>query len=93
MIRSFRDPRVLQILDGKVPKRFPPDFLRAAERRLNMLDLATTIADLTAPPSNCLERLSGDRAGQWSIRINRQWRICFRWEDDGAHDVEIVDYH
>ena len=93
MIRSFRDPRVRQILDGQVPKRFPPDLLRAAERRLNMLDLATTIADLTAPPSNRLERLSGDRAGQWSIRINRQWRICFRWEDDGAHDVEIVDYH
>ena len=93
MIRSVRDKRVLQILGGKCPRRFPPDLLRAAQRRLNSLELAETIDDLREPPSNRLEKLRADRAGSWSIRINRQWRICFRWEADGAHDVEIVDYH
>jgi len=93
MIRSIRDKRVLQILDGKCPRRFPPDLLRAAERRLNSLELAETVDDLREPPSNRLEKLRADRAGSWSIRINRQWRICFRWDTDGAHDVEIVDYH
>lgn len=92
MIRSIRDKRVLQILDGICPRRFPPDLLRAAERRLKALDKARIVEDLTVPPSNRLEQLRGNRAGTWSIRINRQWRICFRW-DEGANDVEIVDYH
>lgn len=93
MIRSIRDKRVLQILDGKGPRRFPPDILRAAQRRLNSLELANAVDDLREAPSNRLEKLRADRAGSWSIWINRQWRICFRWEADGAHDVEIVDYH
>lgn len=93
MIVSVRDRRVRQIIDGTAPRRFPPDLLRAAQRRLKLLDLAETLDDLREPPSNRLEALKGDRAGSWSIRINRQWRICFRWEADGAHDVEIVDYH
>ena len=66
---------------------------KAALRKLRMLDAATSIDDLRVPPGNRLERLRGDRAGQYSIRVNRQWRICFRWETGDAHDVEIVDYH
>jgi toxin HigB-1 len=64
-----------------------------ALRKLDMLDAATSVADLRVPPGNRLERLKGDRQGQWSIRINDQWRICFRWETDGPENVEIVDYH
>ena len=93
MIRSIRDRRVQQILDGVRPKRFPPELLRAAEKRLTALEIAEVVADLAIPPSMRLEKLVGDRAGRWSVRINRQWRICFRWEEDGAYDVEIVDYH
>jgi proteic killer suppression protein len=66
---------------------------KAALRKLRMLDAATSIDDLRVPPGNRLERLRGDRAGQYSIRVNRQWRICFRWDTGDAHDVEIVDYH
>jgi toxin HigB-1 len=65
----------------------------AAWRKLAMLDAAETLADLRVPPGNRLEKLAGDRAGQHSIRINRQWRICFRWSEAGPEDVEIVDYH
>lgn len=93
MIRSIRDKRVQQVLDGKLPKRFPKEMLAAVERRLKMLDLAEEVEDLRVPPANRLERLRGDRKGMWSIRVNKQWRICFRWETDCAHDVEIVDYH
>ena len=64
-----------------------------ATRRLTVLDNAAALQDLAALPSNRLETLSGDRTGQYSIRINRRWRICFRWEDDGPYDVEVVDYH
>jgi len=66
---------------------------RAVKAKLVELDSATTASDLRSPPGNRLERLQGDRAGQWSIRVNRQWRICFVWRDDGAHAVELVDYH
>jgi toxin HigB-1 len=72
-------------------KRFAV-FERAARRKLEMLDAANSLDDLKIPPGNRLERLAGDRAGQYSIRINDQWRICFEW-NDGAHNVEIVDYH
>ncbi len=93
MILSVRDKRVADILAGRAPgKGFPPDLLRAVRRKLIMLADATTIEDCRSPPGNRLEALSGDRAGQWSIRVNDQFRICFRW-DEGAHDVEIVDYH
>lgn len=68
-------------------------FADQTTRRLTVLDNAASLRDLAGLPSNRLERLSGDRAGQYSIRINRRWRICFRWDDDGPYDVEIVDYH
>ncbi len=93
MIRSVRDKRVQQILDGRRPKRFLPGLLRAAEKRITALEVAEDISDLTVPPSMRLEKLGGDREGTWSIRVNRQWRICFRWETGGAYDVEFVDYH
>jgi proteic killer suppression protein len=70
----------------------PPDIQDAALRKMRLLNAARNVEDLRVPPGNRLERLKGDRVGQWSIRINSQWRICFRWEN-GAHDVEIADYH
>lgn len=93
MIKSVRDKRVLEVLAGRVPKRFPPELARAAERRLKYLQGAMTLEEMRSPPSNRLEALSGDRSGFHSIRINRQWRICFHWTDAGAEDIEIVDYH
>jgi len=93
MIRSARDDHVWELLAGRTPRRFPPDLARAASRRLRFLQEAVTFEELRTPPSNRLEALRGDRAGWFSIRINRQWRICFRWEDGAAADVEIVDYH
>lgn len=93
MIVSFKDPRAQAILDRRpVGKGFPPDLVAIARRKLVMLDAARHLGDCKAPPGNRLEALSGDRRGQHSIRINDQYRICFRW-DEGAHDVEIVDYH
>jgi proteic killer suppression protein len=93
MIGSIRDRRVRDLVAGRAPRRFPPDLVRAAQRRLKALAEAESLDYLRAPPSNRLEALAGDRAGQHSIRINRQWRICFRWIDGAAEDVEIVDYH
>ena len=93
MIVSVRDPRVWDLLDGRAPRRFPPDVVRPAERRLKALDAATSLQDLRDVPAHRLEALRGDRKGFWSIRVNRQWRVCFRWTDRGAEDVEIVDYH
>jgi death on curing protein len=74
-------------------RRLPPDVQRRAHRKLLLLNAARSLADLRVPPGNRLERLSGDRAGQYSIRVNEQWRICFRWERGDAHDVEVSDYH
>ncbi len=93
MIRSARDDRVWELLAGRTPRRFSPDLARVAVRRLRFLQEAVSFEELRTPPSNRLEALRGDRAGWFSIRINRQWRICFRWEDGAAADVEIVDYH
>ena len=93
MIRSARDDRVWELLSGRSPRRFPPDLVRAAQFRLLAVDAATTLDTLRLPPSNRLGALRRGRAGQHSIRINRQWRICFRWVDNNAEDVEIVDYH
>lgn len=93
MIKSFAD-RDTERLAGREPvKRFGPDLRRQALRKLRVLDAATDVNDLRVPPGNRLEKLKGDRAGQHSIRINDQWRICFRWKDGHAHDVEIADYH
>jgi proteic killer suppression protein len=92
MIRSFRDRATQQLWDGVFVKRFS-GIEKQAQRKLDMLHGARDLGDLRAPPGNRLEALSGDRPGQHSIRINDQWRICFRWTKEGASDVEIVDYH
>ncbi|WAJ29001.1 type II toxin-antitoxin system RelE/ParE family toxin [Antarcticirhabdus aurantiaca] len=93
MIRSFRGRHVEAVARGVAPKGFPTDLLRSAQRRLAAIEAATGLDDLRVPPGNRLEKLSGDRAEQHSIRINDQWRICFRWVDGAAEDVEIVDDH
>ena len=93
MIKSFGCKRTAALFLGKSPKGFPSDILGVARRKLRMLETSTRLTDLRTPPSNHLEALKGDRAGQYSIRINDQWRICFLWLEDNAHEVEIVDYH
>lgn len=93
MIRTFRDRETERLANRERVKRWSPALQKAALRKLRMLDAATELADLRTPPGNRLERLKGDRAGQYSIRINDQWRVCFRWSSGDAHDVEIVDYH
>ena len=92
MIRSFKNRATEDFFAGEHVKRFS-GFKKAAERKLVMLDSAVSLRDLVETPGNKLEKLSGDRAGQYSIRINDRWRICFVWKDDGPHDVEIADYH
>lgn len=92
MIRSIAD-RETQILWQSGKSRRFASIARVALRKLDQIDAGVRIEDLRAPPGNRLEQLKGDRAGQWSIRINDQWRICFRWENGEAWDVEIVDYH
>ena len=92
MIRGFRDRETERFFAGEFVQDFQ-GFSDLATRRLTILDNAESMRDLAGLPSNRLESLAGDRAGQYSIRINRQWRICFRWGDDGPFDVEIVDYH
>ncbi|KQM33517.1 Killer protein [Rhizobium sp. Leaf68] len=93
MIRSFKDSMTEMVASGKAPKGFPADIVRSSVRKLTMIDVAHDLEDLRSPPGNRLEALKGNRAGQHSIRINDQWRICFVWKDGGAEDVEIVDYH
>ena len=92
MIQSFKDRFTRRFFEGQRVAAFH-GFADQAARRLTLLANAETLRDLAALPSNRLEALRGDRAGQHSIRINAQWRICFRWTDEGAFDVEIVDYH
>ena len=92
MIRSFRSKETKQLHARQRVKRFRA-FERVAQRKLRELDIATDLRDLAAPPGNRLEKLHGDREGQYSIRINDQWRICFVWRDGDAYDVEIADYH
>jgi len=92
VIRSFGDKDTEVLFGGRCPRKWLA--LRArAERKLAMLHAARTLEFLRSPPGNRLEALTGDRKGQHSIRINEQWRVCFRWSDGDAHDVEIVDYH
>lgn len=93
MIKSFKDEEAEKIFQRAPSRKLPYDIQRTAKRKLNMLDAALTLDALKAPPGNRLEALKGNRAGEHSIRINNQWRICFRWEDGDAHDVEIADYH
>ena len=93
MIRSFRDWETKNVFERERSRRLAPDVQRRAHRKLLLLDAAEALDDLRVPPGNRLERLSGDRAGQRSIRVNDQWRICFRWDRGDAYDVEITDYH
>jgi proteic killer suppression protein len=92
MIESFAGAETEKVFRGEGSRRLPPDIQRTARRKLLQLHAATQLQDLTVPPGNRLEALTGGRKGQHSIRINDQWRICFRWVS-GAHDVEVVDYH
>ena len=93
MIRSFRCKGTERIWQGHTSRKFPADIQDRALRKLRQLDASRTVEDLRNPPGNRLEALKGERTGQMSIRINDQWRICFRWVGHDAHDVEIVDYH
>lgn len=93
MIASFADADTESLYRDGICHRRWRAFEKVALRKLDMLEAAATIGDLRSPPGNRLEALRGDRAGQWSIRINDQWRICFLWTDAGAEELEIVDYH
>jgi proteic killer suppression protein len=94
VIRSFRDNRLQELLvERRVPKGFPADLASVTRRKLAMLDAAVILGDLAAPPANRLEALKDDRAGQHSIRVNDQFRLCFRWTEEGPADVEFTDYH
>ncbi|PIB93749.1 type II toxin-antitoxin system RelE/ParE family toxin [Caulobacter sp. FWC2] len=93
MIRSFASRETQLIWDGGRSRRLPGEIQASALRKLRSLDAAELVEDLRSPPGNRLEALLGDREGQHSIRINHQWRICFRWMDGHAYDVEICDYH
>lgn len=92
MIRSFKCTETEKLFSGRRVPQFS-NFERVALRKLEQLNLAQVIEDMRVPPGNRLEALQGNRAGQWSVRINDQWRLCFRWENNNALDVEIVDYH
>lgn len=93
MIRSFRDKETERVFLREPRTKLARPLQRAALRKLLMLHAAASLNDLLVPPGNRLEKLGGDREGQYSIRVNDQWRICFEWEDGDAHEVEIVDYH
>ena len=93
MIRSFANADTERVWRRQRVRRFGPDLQRMANRKLLIIDAAETLNDLRVPPGNRLEQLRGDRAGQYSVRINDQWRICFSWTAAGAADVEITDYH
>ena len=93
MIASFRDGETALVWHGTRSRRLPPDIQPTALRKLRVINNARRIEDLAVPPGNRLEKLSGQRRGQHSIRINEQWRICFVWREGNAHEVEIVDYH
>jgi toxin HigB-1 len=93
VIKSFADERTAAVFEGIEVRRLPREIQNAARRKLKMIDAATRIDELRVPPGNRLEALKDDRKGQWSIRVNDQWRICFRWRESAAWDVEIVDYH
>jgi len=93
MIKSFAGKETEKVFNREFSRKLPPDIQRPARRKLEVLNAAETLQDLLNPPSNHLEKLSGSRKGQYSIRINDRWRICFVWKDGDAYSVEIVDYH
>jgi len=93
VLKSFADKETRKIWNEQRSKALPIVIQQRALNKLAMMNQATSLDDLRIPPANRLEALKGDRSGQFSIRINDQWRICFRWQDSDAHDVEITDYH
>jgi proteic killer suppression protein len=93
MISSFKDKRTAAVFMGRLPKGFPSDLLAASRRKLGYLHAATSLNDLRSPPGNRLEALTAGQAGQHSIRVNDQYRVCFVWRDGHAEEVEILDYH
>jgi proteic killer suppression protein len=93
MIKTFSCKETEKLFHGSFSSKLPQDMQRTAQRKLKQLNAAATLDFLRVPPGNRLEQLSGNRTGQWSIRINDQWRICFRWMDGAVMDVEIIDYH
>ncbi|MFN3507805.1 MAG: type II toxin-antitoxin system RelE/ParE family toxin [Allorhizobium sp.] len=93
MIQSFADVETERIWSGQRSRKLPPDIQAVALRKLRLINNARSLPDLRVPPGNRLEALKGDRVGQYSIRINEQWRICFNWQDGGPSNVGIVDYH
>lgn len=93
MIRNFKDKETQKIFERQRSRKLPSDIQQVALRKLRMLNRSQALQELRIPPANRLERLSGDRDGQYSIRINDQWRICFDWKEGDAMNVEIVDYH
>ena len=93
MIKSFANNQTESVYQRQIDKHLPKEMQQAALRKLRMLNNAKSIQDLRAPPGNRLEKLKGERAGQYSIRINDQWRVCFEWRNDNAYEVEITDYH
>jgi toxin HigB-1 len=93
VIRNFKDKETQKVFERERSRKLPSDIQQVALRKLRMLNRAEALQDLRVPPANRLERLVGNREGQYSIRINDQWRICFVWQDSDALDVEIVDYH
>ena len=93
MIKSFVDKETEKLFRRQLSKKLPQNIQRNARMKLEILDSANVLQDLTVPPGNRLEKLSGDRKGQNSIRINQQWRICFVWQNGNVYEVEIVDYH
>ena len=93
MIRNFADPETALVWAGRRSRKLPPDIQATALRKLRLLNQARRLDDLRAPPGNRLEALKGARTGQYSLRVNDQWRICFVWDEGGPNRVEIVDYH
>jgi toxin HigB-1 len=93
MIKGFRDAETEKVWRRRFSRKLPEDVQRVAKRKLDLIEAAGALEDLRVPPGNRLEALAGERKGRHSVRINDQWRICFRWEDGDAYEVEIVDYH
>ena len=93
MIKSFKCRETEKVFRREHSRKLPPDIQRQGQKKLYLLDAAVSLDDLRIPPGNRLESLAGDRKGQHSIRLNEQWRICFQWKDNDAHNVEIADYH
>ena len=93
MIRSFKDKETTKIFNRHISRKFSKDVQHVIYRKLIILDAAEIIQDLRVPPGNRLEKLSGKRKGQYSIRVNDQWRVCFKWSNGDSYDVEVTDYH